>query len=131
MRQLVKENVFNFQEIENGVFKWHLFPGEMSLEDYRLGYNFVKNCFEKDPIFIIATHGRNFTFSPEAWRFMTDPDTDFSFMGAHALVLDQLHLRILAKVFIGLKKSNHPSKVFSNEEKALIWLKSMASNESC
>jgi hypothetical protein len=128
MRRLIKEKVFNFVEMEGNVFKWHLLSGEMNLEDYKKGYEFAKECnYKGTGLFLMATHDQDFSFSPEAWEFMTDKKTDFSFMAAHALVINQLHLRMLATFFIRLKKNSYPSKVFSNEEKANVWLKSLMS----
>lgn len=70
----------------------------------------------------MATHDENFHFSSEAWDFMTNKETDFSFVKAHAIVIKQLHLRILATFFSQLRKSNYQTKIFSNETKAFAWL---------
>ena len=123
MSIILENNAFNLKQDNDGVFHWHFYSGILSLEDYMLGYNYGLQNYKESSFLLLATHDHNFHFSSEAWSFMTDKNTDFTFVKAHAIVITQLHLRILASIFSKLKKSTYQTKIFSNKEKALEWLK--------
>jgi len=89
-----------------------------------IGYNCAIDYTSKgNKISILSIHDKNFYFSSETWKFISDKNTDFSFLYAQAIVLKQLHLRLLASFFIKFRKSNFKIKIFSNEKDAAIWLK--------
>ena len=122
MNIILQNKGFVIKEMDNGVLHWHFFTGELSLEDYKEAYDYAISNPSKSPFLIMATHDSGFHFSADTWSFMIDKNTDFSFILANALVIKQLHLRILAKLFAIIRKSTYRSKVFATEEKALFWL---------
>ncbi len=40
-----------------------------------------------------------------------------------AIVVSTLPHRIMANLYVGLTKRSHPTKIFSNEDDAIKWLK--------
>lgn len=70
--------------------------------------------------------GGPFTLSREARAFAALTGTDF--FHAAAMVTDSVMVRYVVNLFNALNKHKVPFKVFSDEKKALEWLKSFPGN---
>lgn len=98
----------------------------MQLEDYLLVYNIGVDIYKSTgkKVDLITTHASTFSFAPETWSFIIDKDSDFSFINSHAIVVKQLHLRVLTNFVSKMRKKDYKIKTFSTYDDALIWINS-------
>ena len=82
---------------------------------------------KKMPV-LVDTRESFHSLSPEAKEFAAKNDMKI----AEAILVKSLHQRIIGTFFLKLASSisNHPIKIFSNEEEAIHWLKGFASQLS-
>lgn len=79
---------------------------------------------KKMPV-LVDTRESFHSLSPEAKEFAAKNDMKT----AEAILVKSLHQRIIGSFFLKLASSisNHPTKIFSNEEEAIQWLKGYTS----
>lgn len=63
----------------------------------------------------------HFTITNEARKLMANVTADTR--SAHAVVLNSLAIRLIANFYLNVNKPSKPSKVFSNYDEAVSWLK--------
>lgn len=79
---------------------------------------------ESDKIVIFLDLSKNkLDYEHDAQEFMAKEASMASKICANAILLDSLGPRILAKWYIKFHKPVHPTKIFSNQEDAINWLK--------
>jgi len=95
----------------------------LQLEDYLLVYNIGVDIYKSTgkKVDVITTHAPTFSFAPETWSFIIDKDSDFSFINSQAIVIKQLHMRIMANFVSKMRKTDYSFKIFSTYDEALIW----------
>ena len=125
MSNIIQNKRSILKEIDKGILHWHFFSGELSLDDHKEEYDYSTKNRDKWPLLIAATHNQNFYFSPETWSFMIDKNTDFSFVNANELVVEQLHLRIMAKLFASIKKNSMQTQGIRNTRKSNRMVRAM------
>jgi len=127
MPKIVIENkAFTLTELEPNLFHWHFNAVELQLKDYMVVYNMGLESFKETghKSNIVTTHDLTFSFASDTWNFVVDRNSDFSFINAQAVVVKQLHLRVLARIVKTIRKKSYNYKVFPTYEEALTWVKS-------
>ncbi len=127
MNDLIFENdAYILTELEPNLYHWHFKDVELQLNDYMEVYNLGMKKYKEEGVKanIINTHDLTFSFASETWDFIVDKNSDFSFVNCQAVVVKQLHLRVLARIIASIRKKSYLFKVFSNYDDALSWVKS-------
>ncbi len=123
---VVKNKAYTLTELEPNLFHWHFNAVELQLKDYIIVYNIGVESYKEtgQKSNIINTHDLTFSFASDTWNFVVDRNSDFSFVNAQAVVVKQLHLRVLARIVKTIRKKTYNYKVFPTYEEALSWVKS-------
>lgn len=95
---------------------------ELNLEDLDRNYFFFKeHMTEKKALFLIIFSKGATTVKGANERFTAQGRLDIK--TKEAFVIETLPHRIIGNFYIRYTKSNHPTKIFSNEVDALKWLR--------
>ncbi len=123
---LIDNDIHSLTELESNLYHWHYKAIELQLEDYmhvyHIGLDIYKSTGNKANV--ISSHDLTFSFASETWNFIADRNSDFSFINAQAVVVKQLHLRVLARIVARIRKKTYKFKIFSTYDEALKWIKS-------
>jgi len=104
---------------------------ELPLEDYLKVIEVGKNlCKIHGKIYIIYFQARNFSIEKETWSYMKKNAYKYNFIGANALIVTDLAQRLMTKIYMFFSKDKTPTKVFSDPDKAMEWLKEKGSETS-
>ena len=125
---LVENNAYILTELEPNIYHWHFKAAQLVLSDYLIVYHMAIDKYKETgyKANIVTTHELTFSFAPETWNFIVDRNTDFSFINAQAVVVKQLHLRVLARIIKMTRKKAYKYQIFATYDDALNWLKTVS-----
>lgn len=95
---------------------------ELDLNDLDANYFFFKEHIPKEKVPFLIVFGKGATTVKGADERFTEKGR-LEMKKKEALVLATLSHRIMANLYIRFVKPNHPTKIFSNENDAIEWLK--------
>ena len=94
----------------------------LEIKDFKEGTRTYNLLAQGDQLKILVEIGKLSTATAEARKYAQENNPESP---AEAIVIHSLAQRILAKFYILLHHSNHPTRIFDDKEQALEWLKSI------
>jgi len=91
---------------------------------------FLKLSHHKPFTILMEGRGKFVNFSDEAKRFYAKDEALIPYKIAMAIVIDSLPARIIAKFYSSFNKPIYKTKIFSNKEIAIKWLKKVYSEST-
>ena len=123
-----KKSVYEFRE--DGIIHIRIKDGiHMELEDSLEEYRFLKTKKEFIPMLFLINPGEDTSVSKEV-RDFANSTTAAKITKAQAIVVNSLAHKIMANFIMRFYKTGITIRVFSNEEKAVKWLRQFLPKKS-
>ena len=101
---------------------------EESLADARWGVSEAAELLgDGGPVPTMVVFGKLMNVSGKARAYFAGSEEVSRVISRAALIVETPVSRVIGNIFVGLNKPNMPVKLFTDEEKAVAWLKSHAS----
>jgi hypothetical protein len=128
---IIDNDIHTLTELEPNLYHWHYKAIELQLKDYMLVYNIGIDIYKStgEKTSVITSHDLTFSFASETWDFIVDKNSDFSFINAQAVVVKQLHLRVLTRIVSRIRKRAYKFQIFPTYDDALVWIKQQKEQE--
>ena len=124
MEIISETDYYIFTHLESHYFKVEYKSKELPLADYLKIVEVGKRMYEiHGKIYLLYLLERNFSIDKETWAYMKRNAYKYDFIGANALVVTDLAQRLMTKLFMFFSKDKTPTKLFSDSDKAMEWLK--------
>ncbi len=95
---------------------------DIDVHDAELVHQWVHANHQGKPIFLMVVLEQGSSLTPEVREWMAS-DTRKSRVGADAIIVKSLALKIIANYYLKFNKPSHPTKIFNHENVAELWLK--------
>ena len=126
MEILSETDYYILMHLEKHYFKIHYKSKELQLADYLKIIEVAQRMYEiHGKVYLLYTQERNFSIEKETWAYIKKNAHKYEFIGANALVVNDLAQRLMTKLYVFFTKDKTPTKIFSDPAKALEWLKEM------
>lgn len=124
MTSTIDLNCATIDKLPSGIIRITYKEGlEIKLNDaQQVEKAFYELAEEKHIYSLMMSLGRFIRFSRDAQDYFATKATIISQVRASAMVLDSLPVRLIAKFFIRFHKMHYPTRIFSSEKAAHIWL---------
>ncbi len=131
MEIISETDYYIFTHLESHYFKVEYKSKELPLEDYLKIVEVGRSQFKlHGKIYLLYLLERNFSIEKETWGYIKKNAHKYDFIGANALVVTDLAQRLMTKLFSFFSKDKTPTKIFSDADKAMEWLKEMGEKKS-
>ena len=127
METISETDYYTLSHIEKHYFNVHYKDNELKLQDYLELIGLAEGLLNSyGKIYLLYTQEPNFSIESDTWDYIKKNAYKYKFIGANALVVSNLPQRLMTKLYIFFAKNNAPTKIFTDPEKGLEWLKEMS-----
>ncbi len=126
---MIKTEIAELSYLEEDIFYTKLHEGaEINLENANANFLTAKQITQGRRYAALSDGIANVTITKEAMEFGASKEAN-EFLIAHAIVVTSLANRLIGNFIIKFHKPPAPTKLFNNQEDALIWLRAMLKKE--
>jgi hypothetical protein len=101
---------------------------EVDLDDSKENFKAMMEISESKPYAVLVDARVHCSITKEAMEHSTRPESSTNLI-ANAIMVDSLANRILGNFLIRMSRNHAPTKLFTEEQKALEWLHEMIKKE--
>jgi|ERR1035437_3299618 hypothetical protein len=94
---------------------------ELDLEDIKKQREIAYTFHKGKPNVVLAIAGQRTTATEDARKYASSNVPEGRV--AEAIIIKSLSVRLMGNFYLNFHKPNFPTKIFSNKEEALVWLK--------
>jgi len=108
----------------DGIMHAHVSAGgKWNPEDYKILFPAVGKMVNYKKVPLMITYDKFVFPTAESSAYWSNPETTCPYFSCEALIMDSLPLKILGNFYLQYKKPFRPTKLFSNQNDAVLWLK--------